>query len=138
MKKVLILISMLCGIFLVLSGCKSDEQENNIMDEISTAPSVKLKFAQYSEKEPIYTDNAGTTRSIAEMRIVPSEEKFNQEWIYRFTYNPREKVINGHEIVILFGSTSLEIDGVTYVPEEGVDYDKILEWAAGAYNYYNQ
>ena len=74
--------------------------------------------------------------SLADMRIIPADETFTQEWIYRFTYNPQEKVINGHEIIVLFGASSLEIDGVTYAPEEGTSYDSILEWAEGVYKYY--
>src|SRR5699024_12150261 len=47
--------------------------------------------------------------------------------------NPREKVINGHEIVVLFGETSMSVDGVTYLPETGVPYGAVLEWAEGKY-----
>ena len=69
------------------------------------------------------------------MAIQPAEGEFTEEWIYRFTYNPREKMINGHEIVILFGETSMSIDGVLYQPEDGVAYDTVLEWARLKYDY---
>ena len=45
-------------------------------------------------------------------------------------------MIDGHEIIVLFGSTSMEIDGITYTPEDGVKYETILEWAEGVYDYY--
>ncbi|WP_295369892.1 hypothetical protein [uncultured Pseudoflavonifractor sp.] len=134
MKRVYIFIIMLCSFCLLLSACKSAEAESSIFEEIRTAPVVKLESAEQQENEPLFSYSIIT--SVADMRIVPSDEEFNQEWLYRFTYNPREKVINGHEIVILFGSSALEIDGVTYVPEDGVPYEAILEWAEGKYNYY--
>ena len=126
---------------LLFSGCQpsesSGESESGILEEIRTAPVVKLEFAEQPDNEPIFADNAGTTTSLADMRIIPADEAFTQEWIYRFTYNPQEKVINGHEIIVLFGASSLEIDGVTYMPEEGVSYDSILEWAEGVYKHYS-
>ena len=138
MKRAYISIIILCSLFLLLSGCKSDEIESSIFEEIRTAPVVKIEFAEQQENEPLFVDNAGTTTSIADMNIIPSDEEFSQEWLYRFTYNPQEKVIDGQEIVVLFGSSAIEIDGVTYVPEDGVSYEAILEWAEGVYNYYCQ
>ena len=85
---------------------------------------------------PYSPDNVGSASSIAEMNIQPSDQPFDEEWIYRFTYNPPEKVLNSQEITVLFGSRSMSVDGTTYLPEEGVDYDSILEWAEGLYQYY--
>lgn len=136
MKRGYISIIILCFLCLLLSGCNSDETESSIFEEIRTAPVVELEFAEQQENKPLFVDNAGTTTSIADMNIVPSDEEFSQKWIYRFTYNPQQKVIDGHEIVVLLGSSAIEIDGVTYVPEDGVSYEAILEWAEGVYSYY--
>ena len=107
-----------------------------MLEEIRAAAVVKLESAEQRDRTPIFVDNAGTTASIADMTIQRSDEAFREEWRYRFTYNPQERVIGGHEIVVLFGFTSMEIDGTTYVPEAGVEYSTILEWAEGAYGYY--
>ena len=72
----------------------------------------------------------------ADMRIHAADSGSDEEWIYRFTYNPAEKVLDGREIVLLFGFSALSIDGVTYQPEDGVAYDAVLEWAEGVYDYY--
>ena len=104
------------------------------MDEIRAAPVVKLECAQSENSEPIFADNAGTTASIADMRLQPSDGTWNEAWIYRFTYNPDEKVRDGHAIVILFGSTSMSVDGTPYIPEDGVAYGTLLEWAEGVYS----
>ena len=106
------------------------------MQAISSAPVVKLEYAGQQDAEPIFADNVGSASSIAEMNIQPSDQPFDEEWIYRFTYNPPEKVLNSEEIIVLFGSSSMSVDGTAYLPEEGVDYDSILEWAEGLYQYY--
>ncbi len=125
-------------ILLTLASCDANQAENAVLEEIRSAPAVKLESAEQQDSNPVFVDNAGTTASVADMRIQPSAEAFNEEWRYRFTYNPQEKVIDGHEITVLFGLTSMEIDGITYVPEDGVEYDTILQWAQGAYDSYAQ
>ena len=121
---------------LLLSACASGQTEGDILDEIRSAPVVKLEYSGQADSAPIFADNAGTTESVADMAIQASDLAFQEDWIYRFTYNPAEKVIDGHEIVLLFGASSMSIDGVTYLPEEGAAYDAILEWAAGVYRYF--
>ena len=108
------------------------------MDVISSAPAVKLESAENEDAIPIDNDLT-PAHNFATLAIEPSEDsegKPESEWIYRFTYNPKEKVINGTETVVLFGSGSLSINGELYKPQDGVDYEKILEWAENTYNYY--
>ena len=131
-----VIIFLSCIILLTLAACNASKPENDVLEEIRSAPVVKLESAGQQDSQPIFVDNVGTTTSIADMRIQNSNSEFSEEWIYRFTYNPNEKVIDGQEIVVLFGSTSMEIDGTAYIPEDGVEYDTILQWAEGAYNYY--
>lgn len=106
------------------------------MDEIRSAPVVKLECSGLAGGGPVFADNVGTTAAIADMRIHAADSGFDEGWIYRFTYNPAEKVLDGREIVLLFGISALSIDGVTYQPEDGVAYDAVLEWAEGVYDYY--
>lgn len=140
MKKGMLFAALLILlIFLfMLASCKSNEVENDVLEEIRSAPVVKLESATHPDNEPIFIDNTGTSTSIADARIQVGSEDFSEEWIYRFTYNPKEKVIDGHEIAILFGATSMEIDGVPYTTEEGVEYSSILDWAEGVYGYYEE
>ena len=106
------------------------------MDVISSAPAVKLESAE--NEDAILIDNDLTpAHNFATLAIEPSEGIPESEWIYRFTYNPKEKVINGTETVVLFGSDSLSINGELYKTQDGVDYEKILEWAENTYNYYS-
>ena len=121
MKKRCVLVILLCFWGLLLSACNRTETEQSVLEGVRTAPVVKLEFAEHADNTPIFVDNVGTTISIADMRIQASDHAFDEEWLYRFTYNPQEKVIDGQEIVLLFGQSSMGIDGVTYLPEEGAE-----------------
>lgn len=132
---ILILIGM---ILLVLAFFNLNKTENDLFAEIRTAPVVKLESSDSGEDAAIFVDNTGTTASIADMRIQSSAKKFSEEWLYCFTYNPQEKVIGGQEITVFLGLDSLEINGTVYIPEDGVKYETILEWAEGVYEYYTK
>lgn len=140
MKKKYILIIVVIAVILLYPALRSPSRENiSIMDVISSAPAVKLESAE--NKDAILIDNDLTpAHNFATLAIEPSEDSEGEpesEWIYRFTYNPKEKVINGTETVVLFGSDSLSINGELYKPLDDVDYEKILEWAENTYNYYS-
>ena len=140
MKKKYILIIVVIAVILLYPALRSPNRENiSIMDVISSAPAVKLESAE--NEDDIFIDNDLTpAHNFAALSIEPSEDSEGEsesEWIYRFTYNPKEKVINGTETVVLFGSGSLSINGELYKPLDGVNYEKILEWAENTYNYYS-
>ena len=135
MKKIWMILCLIFIASFTLSSCNQAVQSDDIWEQVRSAPVVKLESAQQDE-EPIFVDNTGSVTAIADMRIQPSDQTFDEEWIYRFTYNPNEKVLDSQEIVILFGSSSLSADGTTYLPEEGVPYDSILEWAESLYQSY--
>lgn len=137
MKKKYILIIVVIAVILLYPALRSPDSENvSIMDIISSAPAVKLESAE--NKDALLIDNDLTpAHNFASLAIEPSEGIPESEWIYRFTYNPKEKVINGTETVVLFGSGSLSINGELYKPLDGVNYEKILEWAENTYNYYS-
>ena len=136
MRKRFILL-LICAVGLLLAACAPGEAEDSgVMEEIRSAPVVKLEYARQEGGEPVFCYDPVSMSSLAEMRIQPSQGEFTEDWVYRFTYNPREKVIDGHEIVVLFGETSMSVDGVTYLPEDGVPYGAMLEWAEGKYAYF--
>lgn len=140
MKKKYILIIVVIAVILLYPALRSPSRENiSIMDVISSAPAVKLESAE--NEDAIFIDNDLTpAHNFATLSIEPSEDSEGEsesEWIYRFTYNPKEKVINGTEIVVLFGSGSPSINSELYKPLDGVNYEKILEWAENTYNYYS-
>lgn len=112
-------------------------EKSNILDDISNSVAVKLEYSADKENSPVLIDNNLTpAHNFASLAIRSSEGAPDGSWIYRFTYNPKEKVLNSEEILVLFGENSLSINGVLYIPEDGVDYKMILEWAENIYEYY--
>ena len=106
MKKIWMILCLIFIASFTLSSCNQAVQTDDIWEQVRSAPVVKLESAQQNE-EPIFVDNTGSVTAIADMRIQPSDQTFDEEWIYRFSYNPHEKVLDSQEIVILFGSSSL-------------------------------
>lgn len=135
MKKIWMILCLIFIASFTLSSCNQAVQTDDIWEQVRSAPVVKLESAQQNE-EPIFVDNTGSVTAIADMRIQPSDQTFDEEWIYRFSYNPHEKVLDSQEIVILFGDSSLSAGRTTYLPEESVPYDSILEWAESLYQSY--
>ena len=119
MKEKYILIIVVIAVILLYPALRSPDSENiSIMDVISSAPAVKLESAENEDAIPIDNDLT-PAHNFATLAIEPSEDsegKPESEWIYRFTYNPKEKVINGTETVVLFGSGSPSINGELYKP----------------------
>ena len=74
--------------------------------------------------------------TLDDLDILPSDEPFAGEWLYRIVFNPSSAVEGGDEITVLFGPENLSINGQTYVAAEGVDYADILSWAEGKYQYF--
>ena len=128
MKKLrfLLLALLVC---LTLTACG---EEKDVMEEISSAPFVKVESAEAGGDVIVSNE---ITKQLLSLTIQPSDEDFTGDWLYRFTYSPAEKVKGADETVVLFGEENMQIDGVTYVAEPGVPYSKILDWAAVAYDY---
>ena len=124
--KFLLLALLVC---LALTACG---EEKDVMEEISSAPFVKVESAETGEA---VIANHETMKDLLSLTLQPSDEDCTGNWLYRFTYSPAEKVKGADEIVVLFGEENMQIDGVTYVAEPGVPYSEILDWAALAYDY---
>ena len=133
MKKTFALVlALVC--LLALSACQAKAQEGR--ESVSAFPAAAFSYAG-DDGYKLITSEIDTLDTFDGLRIKPSDEPFEGEWIYRIVYNPAQYVQNAEEFVILFGEHSLSINGKTYVPEDGVSYADILEWAAGKYAYFD-
>ena len=133
MRKRFVLL-LICAVCLLLAACAPGEAgDSGVMEEIRSAPVVKLEYAGQEGGEPAFCYDPVSMSSLAEMRIQPSQGEFTEDWVYRFTYNPREKVITGHEFVVLFGETSISVDGGTSLPGTGAPEGAGRESGAGKY-----
>lgn len=132
MKKYLFLPLLFLGVLWFCSGCSGDNAAD-VMDLIGSAPAVKLEYAE-GDDSVLCTSDIRLTQ-IATLEIEASDQNAPEEWIYRFTFYPNEICPKDREIVVLFGTSSMSIDGVCYTPRAGVPYSALLEWAQGQYEY---
>lgn len=129
----MVLISMLCA-------CKKEKTSDRLSIREAMPSFAKFEFAEEKEKgyklitseiESLYTFD-----SIILM-LIPSDEEFQEDWIYKITFEPKEIAPNGNEIMILFGEHSVSINGKNYVAKDGVNYSDILNWAKWKYEYFD-
>ena len=69
------------------------------------------------------------------LNIVNSEKNVS-DWIYRITFNCKELVIDGQEIVVLIGTDAMSINGESYCTPEGVPFESVVELFDSKYKYF--
>ncbi len=115
----------------------SGKSENGTMDEIRNSAMAKLET---SSNEMVYVDSEiATLISFADLEIqaAPMEPADNEEdWIYRITFNPSEKVSGSNEIVVAFHENYIQIGSEFYLPKSGVEYSCIFEWVESKVDYF--
>ena len=135
-KKKRTVIIALFAIGIMLCGC-SGKSENMTMNEIRNSAVAKLET---SSDEIVYVDSEiATLISFADLdiQIAPMEPADNEEdWIYRITFNPSEKISGSNEIVVAFHGSYIQIGSEFYLPKKGVEYSTILEWAESKVDYF--
>lgn len=136
---VMLLVLMIIASF-VLWRNHEDQQKTEAFILYPNSGSVRFAAVMFEYAEEggykLITSEMGKFSSFDSLRIVPTDNDFQGDWIYRLTFAPKSYTDNGEEYIILFGSENLSVDGKTYVPEEGVNYAEILEWIAGKYKYF--
>ena len=145
MKPSCALTVVLCMLFAV--SCAPSAEEPDVFDKILSSSAVKLEWCD--ESEAIFIDNdLIPIQDLASLAILPASddsqssssetaEDTPEDWIYRFTYDPPEKIINGEDTVMVFTDENVIINGTVFEPEEGVSYEDILELAKIKYEYYS-
>lgn len=134
MKRILLaIVGILCVITIV--GC-SVEPEKDVMEEIYNSVAVKLEWAEDDTEPCILTSEILLFKSICDWNISPTDSIMNEDWIYRFTFNPSEICKGTEEIVVEFGQTKISIDGIIYETDDPSAYESALEWAKEKYDYY--
>lgn len=135
-KKKRTVIIALFAIGIMLCGC-SGKSENMTMNEIRNSAAAKLETPS---DEIVYVDSEiATLISFADLdiQVAPMEPADNEEdWIYKITFNPSEKVSGSNEIVVAFHRSYIQIGSEFYLPKNGVEYSTILEWAESKVDYF--
>ena len=135
MKKVVtILITVI--MIMVLTACSaSKEKEKSIFDRIQESSAALMES---SDGVKVYVWNMQELASLSSLQIEaaslePADKE--EDWLYRITYNPKDKVSNGEEITVSFHRDYIQIGSEYYLAKQGADYDDILEWAESKHEY---
>lgn len=89
--------------------------------------------------ETLVDSETASLSSFADLRLVasPLEPADREEdWLYRIVFDPSEKVKGAEEIAVSFHKDYVQIGREFYLPEEGVSYENILDWAEGKFAYF--
>jgi Antirepressor regulating drug resistance, predicted signal transduction N-terminal membrane component len=135
----IILIAVIACI--VLAVCLMTDpfstKDESVFDKIEESPVAKMELPDGSA---FYVDSEiSLLRTFADLRLVESPLEpadTEEEWIYRIIYNPAERVKGTDEIIVSFHKDYVQINSEYYLPESGVSYSSILEWARGKYEYF--
>ena len=108
-------------------------------DMIKLREAVAAKFETADGQSVLVDGEIDLLRSMSELDIqqapmTPADDP--DDWIYRITFNPVEKVPNGEEIVISVHEKYLQIENEYYLPYGDVDFESILSWFDGKAAYF--
>lgn len=135
-RKTICLISYAMVMAFILCSC-SNQDKTTDMDVIRNTAVAKLET---DDNNTMYVDSEiDILKSFADLEIheAPLEPEDNEDdWIYRITFNPSEKVSGGDEVVVAFHNTYVQINSEYYLGNEGVSYDRILDWAQSKFAYF--
>lgn len=140
------LIIMIVAIALIVGGGFLDKYLDHNTgtkeytgDMIKISEAVAAKFETADGKSVFVDGEIAQLRSLSELDIqqaplTPADS--SDDWIYRITFNPVEKVPNGEEIVVYVHEKYLQIGIEYYLPCGNVEFDSILEWFEGKAAYF--
>ena len=131
-KAITILITVI--VIMALTAC-SASKEKSIFDRIQES---SVALMESSDGVKVYVWNMQDLASLSSLQIeeAPLEPADKEEaWMYRITYNPKDKVSNSEEITVSFHRDYIQIGSEFYQAKQGVDYDDILEWANSKLEY---
>ena len=108
-------------------------------DMIKISEAVAAKFETADGRSVLVDGEIDLLRSMSELDIqqapmTPADGP--EDWIYRITFNPVEKVPNGEEIVVSVHEKYLQIENEYYLPYGDVDFEGILAWFDGKAAYF--
>lgn len=112
------------------------EQDVSLIGKIAEAPCAKFERCPPNDKCIFITSEIKTlSNAFLSLNIVNSEKNVS-DWIYRITFNCKELVIDGQEIVVLIGTDAMSINGESYCTPEGVPFESVVELFDSKYKYF--
>ena len=135
MKKVVTILITVIMIMALTACSASKEKEKSIFEKIQES---SVALMESSDEVKVYVWNMQELASLSSIQIEaaslePADKE--EDWLYRITYNPKDKVSNGEEITVSFHRDYIQIGSEYYLAKQGADYDDILEWAESKHEY---
>ena len=119
-----------------LTACSaSNGKEQSIFDKIQES-SVALMESSDGVKVSVWNmqDLASlSSLQIEEAAFEPADKE--EDWLYRITCNPKDKVLNREEITVSFHREYIQIGSEYYLAKQGIDFQEILKWAESKFEY---
>lgn len=108
-------------------------------DMYKISEAVVARFETADGKSVVVDSEIAILTSLAELELqaapmTPADDP--EDWIYRITYNPIDKVPNGEEVIVYVHEKYLQIGAEYYLPIGDVSFDSILEWFHGKADYF--
>ena len=135
MKKLISIFLAVIMITALVACSTSKEKEKSVFDKMKESP---VAVMESSDGTKVYVWNTGNIASLASLAIEetslePADKE--RDWLYRITYNPKDKLVGGEEIIVSFHNDYIQIGSEFYLPKQDVNYDGILEWAEMKFEY---
>lgn len=135
MKKMFFALFLVVLMTLSLAACSS--KEKSVFDLIKESPIAKIELPNGTHT---YVDSEiASLRTLADMELMESslEPTDNEnDWLFRITFNPSEKIKNAKEIVVSLHETYVQIGSEFYLTKQGVEFSSILEWTNSKFEYF--
>ena len=135
MKKVISILLVMIMVTSLAACSLSKEKEQSVFDKVQEC-SVALMESSNGIKVYVWNMMELASLSSFEIENAPLEPADKEdEWLYRITYNPKDKVSNVDAIIVSFHSDYIQIGSKYYLPKQGVKFSDILEWAESKFEY---
>ena len=136
MKRILTLLFALILTIALFFGWPKGGSET-IFDTIKHSPAARMELPDGSFA---YMDSEiSSIYSFADLELMqaPMEPADKEsDWLYRIIFNPSEKVTDANEVVVSFHIKYVQINHEFYLTAEGVEFDRVLEWARSKFDYF--
>lgn len=144
-KKNKVIVMIIALAVIIGGGCLDNYLDHNTGTLEYTANMMRIKeavaarFETADGKSVMIDSEIGLFTSLAELEIqeapmTPADDQ--DDWIYRITFNPIEKVPNGEEVIVYVHEKYLHIGTEYYLPIGNVSFDSILDWFDGKAAYF--
>ena len=134
-----LIVCAVLAVCLLTDPAEDEPGEKTVLDRIRESSSAPVKLELPGGASCFAEHNLEGLKGFADLRIREASltpEDGDEDWRCRMTFYPSERVKGAEQIVVSFHDSYVQIGSEYWLPEEGVPYESILEWAAAKVDYY--